>query len=148
MASLVNFTYSFDKKPKKYALVLADRNPENKRKRTSEVLKPFELTKCPESRLGEELQSSMKAVVSDLHAEMRQILGPPQTFCPNTVVSSKSSISRYVNIFDFFPSSLLGCYHFDLTYLVHIIKPILISFFFFFLIFFYCDTKDTTNKTR
>ena len=62
--------------------MLPDRNPENKRKRTSEVLKPFELTKCPESRLGEELQSFMKAIVSDLHAEMREILGPPQIFCP------------------------------------------------------------------
>ena len=59
--------------------MLPDRNPENKRKRTSEVLKPFEFTKCPESRLGEELQSFMKSIVSDLHAEMRQILGPPQT---------------------------------------------------------------------
>ncbi|KAL9986739.1 hypothetical protein ACROYT_G000926 [Oculina patagonica] len=53
---------NFDKKPKKYALVLPERNPENKRKRMSEVLKPFELTKCPKSRLGEELESFMKAI--------------------------------------------------------------------------------------
>ena len=56
----------FQKKPKKYALVLPERNPENKRKQLSEVLKPFELLKCPSSHLGEELQSFMKAIVSAL----------------------------------------------------------------------------------
>ena len=74
--------YSFDKKPKKYTLVLPESNPENKRKRMSEVLKPFELTECPASRLGEELQSFMKAIVSDLQTEMRKILVPPQIFFP------------------------------------------------------------------
>lgn len=48
----------------------------------SEVLKPFELTKCPASRLGEELQSFMKAIVSDLQTEMRLILGAPQISFP------------------------------------------------------------------
>ena len=54
----------FQKHPKKYALVLPERNPENKRKRMNEVLKPFELDKCPSSRLPEETQSFMKAIVS------------------------------------------------------------------------------------
>lgn len=54
----------FEKHPKKYALVLPERNPENKRKRMREVLKPFQLTKCPPSHLSEELQSFMKAIVS------------------------------------------------------------------------------------
>ena len=54
----------FQKKPKKYALVLPEKNPENKRQLLSEVLKPFELTKCPGSHLGKELQSFMKEIVS------------------------------------------------------------------------------------
>lgn len=45
-------------------MVLPERNPENKRKRMNEVLKPFELDKCPASRLPEEVQSFMKAIVS------------------------------------------------------------------------------------
>lgn len=81
--------------------MLPESNPENKRKRMSEVLKPFELTKCPASRLGEELQSFMKAIVSDreFQTEMRQILVPPQIFFPkvsNTYIFSKLSFSKFV----------------------------------------------------
>ncbi|XP_073244839.1 poly [ADP-ribose] polymerase tankyrase-like isoform X3 [Porites lutea] len=54
----------FQKHPRKYALVLPERNPENKRKRMNEVLKPFELDKCPASRLPEEVQSFMKAITN------------------------------------------------------------------------------------
>lgn len=43
---------------------MPEKNPENKRQQVSEVLKPFELTKCPASRLSKELQSFMKNIVS------------------------------------------------------------------------------------
>ena len=56
--------FSFQKQPKKYALVLPERNPELIRKPVGEVLKPFDLEKCPKSRLPEEVQVAMKAMVS------------------------------------------------------------------------------------
>lgn len=42
--------------------MLPEKNPENKRQQVSEVLKPFELTSCPASRLSKELQSLLKNI--------------------------------------------------------------------------------------
>lgn len=65
--------HRFQKKPKKYALVMPEKNPENKRQQVSEVLKPFELTKCPASRLSKELQSFMKNIVSSWYTSVESL---------------------------------------------------------------------------
>ena len=65
--------HRFQKKPKKYALVMPEKNPENKRQQVSEVLKPLELTKCPASRLSKELQSFMKNIVSSWYTSIESL---------------------------------------------------------------------------
>ena len=53
--------------PKKYQLVLPERNPERMHKPLKDVLKPFDFEKCKPSRLPEELQTFMKMLVSILY---------------------------------------------------------------------------------
>ena len=49
--------------PKKYALVKNERNPERMLHRKDEILRPFDLEKCPRSSLPTELHDLMKNMV-------------------------------------------------------------------------------------
>jgi len=55
---------SFERKPKKYALVKNEKNPERMLHRKDEILRPFDLEKCPKSNLPTELQDLVKNMTS------------------------------------------------------------------------------------
>ncbi|XP_048584119.1 poly [ADP-ribose] polymerase tankyrase isoform X2 [Nematostella vectensis] len=53
---------SFVKHPKKYSLVLPERNPQFHHHKPKDILKPFDLEACPPSKLPKPLQTLMKAI--------------------------------------------------------------------------------------
>ncbi|EDO29976.1 predicted protein [Nematostella vectensis] len=53
---------SFVKHPKKYSLVLPERNPQFHHRKPKDILKPFDLEACPPSKLPKPLQTLMKAI--------------------------------------------------------------------------------------
>ena len=57
-------TFSFTKKPKKYALIKNEQNPERMLKHQKKLLKKFDLEECAKSNLPDDLKTFMETVVS------------------------------------------------------------------------------------
>ena len=62
--SFFTITFSFTKKPKKYALIKNEQNPERMLKHQKKLLKKFDLEECAKSNLPDDLRTFMETVVS------------------------------------------------------------------------------------
>ena len=62
--SFFTITFSFTKKPKKYALIKNEQNPERMLKHQKKLLKKFDLEECAKSNLPDNLRTFMETVVS------------------------------------------------------------------------------------